>query len=717
MNRLLSLVFGLLALALWPSLTQAAPVHHVQEYNLTIARQMVEVAGKPRSRITVNGTSPGPVLRFTDGDDAIIHVTNTMSEDSSIHWHGLLVPASQDGVPGFNGFDGIRPGQTFTYHFHIKQSGTYWYHAHSMGQEQDGLFGAIVIAPAPGSQDAAEDVKSDRDYTVVLSDESLEPARSIEAHLKMSSDYYAYHRRTLGDFFSEVGKMGLGKALKKAGQWGRMNMSPNDLADVEGYIFIVNGESPTQNWTGLFKPGEKVRLRFINAASMTMYDVRIPGLKMTVVAADGQPVEPVSIDEFRIGNAETYDVIVEPKDDKAYTIAAEPIDRTGFAIGTLAPRDGMKGDMPAQRPRSILTMSDMNMSMMMMEDPKMDMSAMDGPSGWADAHAPEGTKILSYNDLIYRDTQGDTREPTREITVHLDGNMERYVWTINGKTFDPNVGIHVAYNERVRLILVNDSMMAHPMHLHGMFVQLENGQPMDKLPNKHTVIVPPGQTVSVILTADNEGTWAFHCHLMYHMLSGMMTDLVVEKPGAPPPASMPSATGDMKGMSGMSGMDMGKSPTSGTSGDMKGMDMSQSASPSAPLTKPNDMSGMQMPTPDAKAAEPSGATGSAMPGMDMGANDQGPPPGPPMVMTAPDAKPTTSTPDAMNGMAGMDMSKKPAAKAPPPKKKVAAVKKKGAPEPKPAPMKMDGMNMGGMNIGGMDMSGSVTTSKEASHAH
>ena len=697
MKHLLSLVFGLLALALPPTLVQAETPTHIQEYSLTIARQMVEVAGKPRSKITVNGTIPGPVLHFTEGDDAVIHVTNTMKEDTSIHWHGLLVPGSQDGVPGFNGFNGIRPSETFTYRFHIKQSGTYWYHAHSMGQEQDGLFSGIVIDPAPGSQDATEDVKSDRDYTVILSDESLEDSKTIQAHLKASSDYYQYHRRTIGDFFSDVGKMGLGKAVKAAGQWGKMNMMPTDLADVEGYTFMMNGKSPHQNWTGVFKPGEKVRLRFINAASMTIYDVRIPGLKMTVIAADGQPVEPVNVDEFRFGNAETYDVIVEPQDDKAYTIAAEPIDRTGFAIGTLAPRDGMKGDMPAQRPRSILTMADMNMSMMMMDDPKMDMSSMDGTSGWADAHAPGDTRILSYNDLIYRDTQSDVREPTREITVRLDGNMERYVWTMNGKTFDPNIGIHVAYNERVRLTLINESMMAHPMHLHGMFVQLENGQPMDKLPNKHTVIVPPGQTISVILTADNEGTWAFHCHLMFHMLSGMMTDLVVEKPGAPPPAAMPVGSGDMKGMSGMSGMDMGKPSTSGTSGDMKGMDMTQPAPPSTPPAKPDDMNGMSMGN------------------MDMGKNDDAQSASPPMVMSAPDAKPTTMGTDEKSSMSGMDMSKKPTAKTPV-KKKASPAKKKTAPKTKAAPMKMDGMNMSGMS--GMDMSGSsASSSKEASHAH
>lgn len=702
MKHLLSLVFGLLALALPPTLVRAETPNHVQEYSLTIARQMVDVASKPRNKITVNGTIPGPVLHFTEGDDAVIHVTNRMKEDTSIHWHGLLVPGSQDGVPGFNGFDGIRPGETFTYRFHIKQSGTYWYHAHSMGQEQDGLFSGIVIDPAPGSKDAAEDVKADRDYTVILSDESLENSKTIQAHLKASSDYYQYHRRTVGDFFSDVSKMGVGKAIKAAGQWGKMNMMPTDLADVEGYTFMINGKSPEQNWTGLVKPGEKVRLRFINAASMTIYDVRIPGLKMTVVAADGQPVEPISVDEFRFGNAETYDVIVEPQDDKAYTIAAEPIDRTGFAIGTLAPREGMKGEMPVQRPRAILTMADMNMSMMMMDDPKMDMSSMDGPSGWADAHAPEGTKILSYNDLIYRDTQSDTREPTREIAVHLDGNMERYIWTMNGKTFDPKVGIHVAYNERVRLTLINDSMMAHPIHLHGMFVQLENGQPLDKLPNKHTVIVPPGQTIAVLLTADAEGTWAFHCHLMYHMLSGMMTDLVVEKPGAPPPDAMPASPADMKGMGGMPGMDMSKPSGSGASSDMKGMNMADPAKADAPTPSPGDMKGMSMGNMDMGSAGEDKKDGSQSASK-------------PMVMTAPDAKPTASTPDATNAMPGMDMGKMTVVKAAT-KKKPMPAKKNAAPKAKPAPMKMDGMNMSGMS--GMDMGGSsASSSKEASHAH
>ncbi len=596
MKYLVLWVFGCLAWACLPLSASA----ETKDYHLTIDRQVVTITGEKLKKITVNGTIPGPVLHFTEGDDAVIHVTNNMTEDTSIHWHGMVLPANMDGAPGFSGFEAIKPGQTFTYRFPIRQSGTYWYHAHTLGQEQDGLYAGIVIAPK-----TPDPIVSDRDYVVLLSDYSREDSRQILAHLKMSSDYYQYHRRTLGDLLTDAGAMGPGKAVKSAAEWGKMRMLPTDLSDVSGYQFLVNGMTNSQNWTGVFKPGETVRLRFVNGSAMTMYDIRIPGLKMTVVAADGQAVEPVEIDEFRFGNAETYDVIVQPTEDKAYTIVAESIDREGFALGTLAPREGMKGDMPVHRPRARLTMADMNMGVMMKDNPNMDMSSMDEPSGWAQTGAPEGAKVLSYDDLRALGSQPDTREPTREIAVALGGNMNRYIWTMNGKTFDPSDGIKLAYNERVRITYTNETMMAHPMHLHGMFVQLENGQPMDKLPNKHTVIVPPGQTVSVLLTANNPGSWPFHCHLIYHMASGMMTTLIVAEPdpNAPlPPAEQhdpqPTATSDTPapeaakpadGSTDMQGMDMGKpapepspaqtakpKPKPSMKGmDMGGMDMSQ----------------------------------------------------------------------------------------------------------------------------------------------
>jgi FtsP/CotA-like multicopper oxidase with cupredoxin domain len=523
------LVWGL---ALMPATSTA----ETREYTLTIDRQDVTITGEKLSKITVNGTIPGPVLRFSEGDDAVIHVKNAMKrEATSVHWHGVLLPGLMDGAPGFNGFEGIKPGESFTYRFPIRQSGTYWYHAHTMGQEQEGLYAGIVIDPK-----IPEPIKADRDYVVLLSDFNRETADQILGNLKKSSEYYQYNRRTVGDFFKDVRTQGLKKALKTSGEWGRMRMLPSDLSDVTGYHFLINGLTNDQNWTGMFTPGEKVRLRFINASAMTMYDIRIPGLKMTVVAADGQPVVPVEVDEFRFGNAETYDVIVEPKDDKAYTIAAESLDREGFALGTLAPSAGMRGDVPAQRPRAVLTMSDMNMEIMMRDDPDMDMSDM-ADSGWAQTGAPEGTKVLSYSDLESLTPQTDIREPTRDITVRLGGNMERYIWTINGKTFDPADGIQTTFNERVRIIYINETMMAHPVHLHGMFVQLENGQSMESLPNKHTLIVPPGQSASVLLTANEVGNWPLHCHLLYHMSSGMMTSFIVNAPGVAmtPPEATP----------------------------------------------------------------------------------------------------------------------------------------------------------------------------------
>lgn len=584
-----------------------------EEYNLVIAREPVNITGNTVKKITINGTIPGPTLRFQEGEEVTIHVTNKMDEDTSVHWHGLLLPGQMDGVPGFNGFPGIKPGETFTYHFKIRQAGTYWYHAHSMGQEQDGHYGSIVITPK-----GKDPVQADRDYVVLLSDFTDEESGSIMSNLKMSSDYYQYARRTVGDFFADAQEEGLGKAWKNAKMWGEMRMLPTDLSDVTGYTFLTNGKTQEQNWTGIFKPGERVRLRFINASAMSFYDVRIPGLKMQVVSADGPNVEPVPVDEFRFGVAETYDVIVTPKDDKAYTIAAEPIDRTGFALATLAPREGMRGDIPEARPRALLTMADMGMdhdmggmdhSKMNMDMPGMegmdhskmghsmpmnhDMSQMDHAdmghempskesmdeismeSGWAKAGTPPGDKALSYADLRYLGIQKDTRQPEREILVRLGGNMERYIWTINGKKYADSGPINLNYGERVRLKFVNDTMMAHPMHLHGMFVQLENGQPAEKLPNKHTVIVPPGQSYSVLLTADEAGEWAFHCHLLYHMMAGMMNKVIVAKldPSAvPPKKSNPHAGHSMPRNHDMKGMDHSKMNMDME--NMKGMDHS-----------------------------------------------------------------------------------------------------------------------------------------------
>lgn len=525
-----SLTWAFLALA---SLCTSA---NAAEYRLDIRKETVNITGKPMQRVTVNHSLPAPTLYWTEGEDVVVHITNHMNEPSSVHWHGILLPGYMDGVKGLNSYPGIEPGQTFTYRFTIRQHGTYWYHSHTKGQEQDGLYGALIIRPK-----GVDPIKADRDAVVMFSDFSAEKADAILANLKKSSDYYNNGRRTVGDFFSDVKAKGWKLAWQSSVDWGEMRMSPTDLADVSGYTFLINGKTPQQNWTQTFKPGETVRLQMINASAMSFYDVRIldtekKRLKMTVVAADGRHVEPVAVDEFRFGVAETYDILVTPTEAKAYTIVAEPIDRSGFAIGTLAPGPGMKGLMPEQRPRALLTMADMGM--------KHDMSQMDHStmskaemqemfaqmkSGWAQSGAPLGDKVLSYADLRFLGEQADTRKEEREIVVTLGGNMERYIWTMNGKTMEDAEPVALRYGERAKLTFVNESMMAHPMHLHGMFVQLANGQPAEKLPDKTVVIVPPGKSYSVLVTADEPGEWAFHCHLLYHMSSGMMGKVVVAK--------------------------------------------------------------------------------------------------------------------------------------------------------------------------------------------
>ncbi len=497
-------------------------------YDLEIKKQNVFITGKAVEAITINDGIPGPTLYWQEGEDVVIHVKNSMDETTSIHWHGILLDGSMDGVPGLNGFHGIAPHTTFTYKFKVRQRGTYWYHSHSNLQEQQGVYGSIVIAP--------KEKTADREYVILLSDFTEENPNTILNNLKIDSGYYNYNKRTVFTFFSDIKKNGFSTTLKDYMDWGEMRMDPTDLADVTRYHFLTNGKTPEQNWTGIFKKGEKVKLRFINASAMTIYDISIPGLKMKFVEADGQQIKPINADEFRMGVAETYDVIVEPKENKAYTIFAESLDRTGYARGTLAPKLGMEGKIPSMRPRAVLTMADMAMGGMDhgtmqhgMDHDMSDMNMDDMKSGWADRGTPAGNKALEYSDLSSLHPQKDLRQPVREIEFKFGGSMNRYIWTINGEKFPKP--FHLKFGERVRLKFTNETMMAHPIHLHGMFMQLENGQPMKWMPNKHTVIVPPAQTVSLLLTADEAGEWAFHCHLLLHMASGMMTSVTVEKGG------------------------------------------------------------------------------------------------------------------------------------------------------------------------------------------
>ena len=550
--------------------------------DLVIARTPFGFGGRDGTAVTINGTVPGPMLRFREGETVTLRVTNRLDEDTSLHWHGLLVPSDQDGVPGVS-FPGIRPGETFTYRYPVRQNGTYWYHSHSSVQEQLGIYGALVIDPP-----ARDPFAYDREHVVMLSDWTFQDPYRVLAVLKKQGGYFNFQQRTLGDFFREAKQNGLGATIEERKSWGKMRMNPTDILDVTGatYTYLVNGLPPDGNWTGLFRPGERVRLRFINAAAGTYFNMRIPGLPMTVVQADGQNVEPVTVDEFQIAIAETYDVIVQPKADEAYTVFAESMDRSGYARGTLAPRAGMAAAVPALRARPLRSMADMGMEMEAMdmpgadksggmqgmEEPKpvaeMDKSAMPGMDDSAvkkpreespingkhgpDTHGPGNTmtamvqrnrlgepgtglenvehRVLVYNDLKSLEPSRDTRPPQREIELHLTGNMEAFIWGFDGLKFSESGDQPaVRVGERVRVTLVNDTMMEHPMHLHGVFMELDNGAGAHK-PRKHTINVKPAERLSVDFTYDEPGNFAFHCHILYHMEVGMLRFLNVSAP-------------------------------------------------------------------------------------------------------------------------------------------------------------------------------------------
>mgnify|MGYP003626506671 CR=1 FL=1 len=544
--------------------------------DLTISEIPINIDGKKSKAIGINGKVPGPLIRLKEGEDVLLRVKNELDEDTSIHWHGIILPFQMDGVPGVS-FDGIKPGETFEYKFPVIQNGTYWYHSHSKLQEQLGHFGPMIIEPKDN-----DPVEFDREYPVILSDWTFESPYDVIKKLKKMDGYYNFQKRTFGEFFKDVSEDGFSNAFKNYLAFGRMRMSATDLADVTGatYTYLMNGRGPESNWNALFKKGEKVRLRFINAAAGSTFDVRIPGLKMTVVQADGQNIEPVSIEEFRIGIAETYDVIVEPKEEKAFTIFAESIDRSGFARGTLAPGEGMAAAVPVLRPRPSRSMKDMGMKMdmgdMKMDGMKMDgmekkdnamegmdhgnmegmdhgnmdhnMMGMSGMSSEPVKHGPDrhglgaaaiadyqfdrmdepgiglgndGRKVLVYRDLKSLEPNVDKRKPEREVELHLTGNMERYMWSFDGKEFNEVDGpVEFGHKERIRLTLVNDTMMEHPIHLHGMWMEMENGNELYN-PRKHTLLLQPAQRISALVTPNDKGRWAFHCHILYHMEMGM----------------------------------------------------------------------------------------------------------------------------------------------------------------------------------------------------
>ncbi|WP_343821798.1 copper resistance system multicopper oxidase [Castellaniella ginsengisoli] len=582
-----------------PTSTGSAQLLTGTEFNLEIGESPVNFTGSPRMATTVNGSLPAPTLRWREGDTVTIRVKNRLKEATSIHWHGIILPFEMDGVPGIS-FTGIPPGETFTYRFKVQQNGTYWYHSHSGMQEATGVYGAIIIDPAE-----TDPIRADREYVVQLSDWTDEDPMRVLAKLKMQGDYYNYNQPTAVDFFRDVSDMGLKVAVDKRKMWNEMRMSPTDLADLSADVltYLMNGTTPAGNWTGLFRPGERVRLRFINGAANTFYDVRIPGLGLTVVQADGVNIEPVTVDEFRFGPGETYDVLVQPKDD-AYTVYAQAMDRTGYARGTLATHAGLEAPVPALDPVQWLDMADMmgamgggmagmshgaaghasmggmnhgsgmgHGSMPGMSHGNMtgmnhgDMQGMNHASMAGAGHGAmgagsastqvrharteygastdmrvdmprtnlddpgiglrnNGRRVLTLADLHTMGGPMDPRGAEREIELHLTGNMERYTWSFDGVEFGQSTPVHFRYGERVRVILHNDTMMTHPMHLHGMWSELEtpDGQFQAR---RHTIPVQPAQRISFLVTADALGRWAWHCHLMLHMDMGMFREVVV----------------------------------------------------------------------------------------------------------------------------------------------------------------------------------------------
>ncbi len=514
-------------------------------FDLSIGEAPMNFTGSPKIAQAINGSIPGPLLRWREGDNVTLRVANQLDEDTSIHWHGVVLPADMDGVPGLS-FHGIRPRDTYTYHFQVKQSGTYWYHSHSGFQEQRGVYGPLVIDPRE-----PDPIAFDREHVILLSDWTDEDPERVFRKLKKQSDYYNFHKRTIGDFFKDVRKNGLGTTLADRTAWGAMRMNPTDLADVSGatYTHLMNGVTPNGNWTGLFKSGERVRLRFINGSSMTYFDVRIPGLKMTIVAADGQRVHPVTVDEFRIATAETFDAIVEPSGQEAFTIFAQAMDRTAYAAGTLAVREGLRAPVPKPDPRLVLTMADMghdvnahaghampgvgapNHPPSEAGNPLVDMQATMPMSRIDDPGIGlrnNGRRVLTYSDLgsVFPDPDG--REPSRSIELHLTGHMERFAWSFDGVKFSDAEPLRLIYGERLRIVLVNDTMMTHPIHLHGMWSDLENDAG-DFMVRKHTIDMPPGTRRTYRVRADALGRWAYHCHLLFHMEAGMFREVRVSQ--------------------------------------------------------------------------------------------------------------------------------------------------------------------------------------------
>lgn len=555
---------GLAAIPAWARAMPHGPIRQGFDevsgrvIDLAVGQGAIEVAGRSGHAFAVNGSVPGPLVRLKEGEAVTLRVANHLAQDTSIHWHGLLLPFQFDGVPGVS-FPGIKPGETFVYELPaLRQSGTYWWHSHSDLQEQAGHYGPIIIDPA-----GPDPVQADRDYVLLLSEFSPLHPHTIMAKLKKGEEYFNRQKTSWTDDYRLSGS--------DRRMWAGMRMMPTDIADVTGstYTYLINGHAPEDSLEYLFSPGERVRLRIINGSAMSFFNIRIPGVRMSVVQADGKNVRPIEVDEFQIGTAETYDIVVEPTAE-AHTIVAEAMDRSGMAVATLASRAGARAPVPSLRDPVLLTMTDMghggmdhsggdhsNMGhapstggmdhgSMKMRDtssvppdvalgPGVDMVSANPADRMGDPGLGldnVGHKVLTYRDLTALEPNDDPRKPSRHMQIHLTGNMERYMWSFDGRKFNAvaDQPIRFAYNERVRVKLVNDTMMAHPIHLHGHFFELVNGADRMHQPQKHTVIVQPGGSATFDLTADEPGDWAFHCHLLYHMHAGMFQVVTVASP-------------------------------------------------------------------------------------------------------------------------------------------------------------------------------------------
>jgi len=542
-------LLGMLPLPAWArSLPHNSTLSNTaSSFNLKIEETPISLDGRAAIATGINGTVPGPLLRMKEGERVTINVENHLRADSSIHWHGLILPSNMDGVPGLS-FAGIEPGESYRYEFDLVQNGTYWYHSHSELQEQTGVYGPLIVEPQGN-----DPVEYDIEYVVMLSDWTFEDPHRIYAKLKKQDDYFNRQKRTIKDFFRDVRENGRQQTIADRRMWGNMRMAASDIADITAttYTYLLNGRDAAGNWSGIYEPGQKIRLRIINGSAMTFFNFRIPGLEMSVVQTDGQNIKPVTVDELQIGVAETYDVIVQPTAFAAYTLFAESMDRSGYVRGTLLPEAGLVADVPKVRTRPLLGMADMGMDHLQMNHEGMHHGDMQSMTPIKHAHktgpgvanivlnpanrlgepgiglSNVDHRVLTYADLSSLAENVDSREPGRTLELHLTGNMERYMWSFDGEKYaEVKKPIQFYYGERIRLVLVNDTMMAHPIHLHGMFVELDNGNGLHN-PRKHTIVVKPAERLAVNLTADAPGRWAFHCHMLYHMKGGMMREVAV----------------------------------------------------------------------------------------------------------------------------------------------------------------------------------------------